>query len=264
MVRLKLKYLLSVLVVAAIAGCDDTGPTLPPTTSGGGWFINTIFIPAQGPISVVGDVGVSGTWQSDGAGAKGDASAFTVVTDSSAGLAAVVNGRVPATWKLTWKAGGPLECDGHSANATPAQQGDVEEFICFEIVIPTVGFSFSPNPLFQDNPPSMSTIHGKGFSSQYGMPLVQYYNLQGQLVAQARATAVAGDGTWIQAPTPDISSVPLGTYAGAIKNANASGGWNYLGSASVRITVTPPIPPGGGCVTPLSNGASPTLRPLPC
>jgi hypothetical protein len=260
-----LKQILLVLLVAAVVGCDD-GPTLPPTTSGGGWIIQTEFFPAEGAIMIVGDVGVTGAWQSDGAGAVGDASPFTVVTNGD-GLAAVANGRVPATWKLTWAAGGPLECDGHTATATPGIQGALEELICFEVVIPTAGFYFSPNPLYRSAPPATSTIHGAGFSQAHGMPLVQYYNLQGVLVSQDNATVVASDGTWVQAPTPNISTVALGTYAGAIKNANGSGGWNYIGSAAVRVALIPPPPPGGGCsATPTKPKGETSLpvQPSPC
>ena len=74
----------------------------------------------------------------------------------------------------------------------------------------------------------MCTITGSGFTSTYGMPVVGYYNSQGDLVVQSTATVIASNGTYIEAPTPNLSGVTLGTYAGLVANKTSTGGLNYL------------------------------------
>ena len=236
---------LVIILTAVVMGCDAT---LPITTSGGGWILFTNFIPLEGPIVVTPGVGLQGTWlPPDKPGAVGSASPFTVVTDLE-GFAAVPNGRVPADWHIVWSSGPIPGCDGHSTTVSPALFGSTEEVDCFEEVIPVPGFSASPNPLYQNALATVLTITGSGFSSAHGMPVVQYYNLQGNLIAQETATAIASNGTWIDGPVPSsVTSVPAGAYAGVIKNANASGGFDYVGTASISVYQHPPINPGSPC-----------------
>jgi len=86
------------------------------------------------------------------------------------------------------------------------------------------------------------------------MPLIQYFDLNGNLVAQTNADAIAVDGTWMSAPVPDISQLPVGTYVGFLNNANSSGGYDILGSVSLQVVLPPPPPPptdpcpGGICI----------------
>jgi hypothetical protein len=110
----------------------------------------------------------------------------------------------------------------------------------------TADFVFSPNPIATDGSSgSEAIVTGSGFSAQYGMPLLQYFDLNGNFVTQANADAVAADGSWISSPIPDISQLPLGTYVGFMKNANSSGGYDLVGATSVQVVLprSPPSPP---------------------
>lgn len=237
-----------ILAIVAIVGCDTGGePTIPPSTVGGGWILETVIIRiTNGVVTFLGvapGVTVSGQWLNDLPGAAGNANPFTVTTNPL-GLAALGSARAPATWKVTWIAGGDPLCAGHSGTNV-VSVGALEEFQCFIEITTSVAFespfAFSPQPLDASNPPATVTITGQGFSAQYGMPLIQYFDIYGNLVAQATAQSVAPDGTWIQAPSPSFVGIAGGTYAGFISNATAGGGWSLLGAAAV--TVVSPIPP---------------------
>ncbi len=254
------KPILALLIAIAVAavGCGG-GPSLPPATEGGGWILETLVIDS-GIVSTAPGVTVRGEWQKDLIGAAGDPSTFTVVTNVL-GLAALGSARAPATWKVTWLSGGGQGnlCDGQSSTDDIALNS-IELFVCTIFRFGTgasvstsasaSAFSFLPNPLDISAPPGTVTITGQGFTAQYGMPLVRYFDLSGNLLGQSNAQSVAPDGTWIQAPTQDVSSLPSGTYVGFLYDANASGGWDFLGTVPVTVvapTPPPPPPPDDGC-----------------
>ncbi len=171
----KLLALLILLSMVLMTGCPT--PTLPPTTSGGGFFVSTFTSFDLGPPVIAPVVGLRLTWKKD-------------LTD-------------------------PI--------ATDRSTGD-EAFIL-----------------------------GSGFNQQFGMPLLQYFDLNGNLVAQSSADAVAADGSWMSTPVPDISQLSVGTYVGILNNANSAGGYDILGVVSVQVVPPPPPPPidpcpGGRCI----------------
>lgn len=224
-----------------LAGCPTgggSGPTLPTTTSGGGWFLSTGFISNDPPlVTYAPNTTISGTWVSDQPGAAGDASPWVVTTDDT-GNAAIPNGRVPATWSAVWTASLSYpQCDNYTATLTPSIQYQVEELNCIETTLEAENstFTVAPNPIYLANPPATTTIVGSGFSSEYGMPIVQYFSLQGTLLAQASATYVSSDGTTISANTPSLSGLPVGSYAGIISNIAANGTNVYAGAVSVDV-----------------------------
>jgi hypothetical protein len=213
------------LSALAMVECpDSTSPTLPPTTPGGGWIIST-YLFNYGQISPAPSSRITGTWVGDdGPNPQGSAVPIDVTTNDLA-LAPVPNGRVPATWSLIWQSsvGAAEACAGHGATATPSFVGAVEDVGCFigGGVSDGTAFSFNPSPLEEWSPPSEATITGQGFSSAYGMPMVQYYGLDGTLVDQENATSISQDGTSISGPVGDISQLPAGTYVGIISNAGS-------------------------------------------
>jgi hypothetical protein len=227
----------SIFVLAGFYGC---GPTLPPTTEGPGFFIETEFIPFQGPITLVPNVTTQWTWSSDVSGftAVGNASTFQNTTNI-AGIGVSQNGRVPSLWFVQWLNGGPQGCIGAvDAPGTIFQSNPQRTTEVFCIQPPPVGdteeigstgdFTFSPRPLYTDGSSGgTATISGSGFTSQYGMPLLRYYDSSGNLVNQANVSAVASDGSWASGPMPNISQVSPGFYVGVIFNANSSGGYDF-------------------------------------
>jgi hypothetical protein len=117
----------------------------------------------------------------------------------------------------------------------------VEEVNCYQIAVETESSSFTvnPNPIYLIEPPANTSIAGSGFTSTYGMPVVQYFSLQGTLLAQATATSVSSNGTVISAPTPSLSGLSPDTYAGIINNIGPNGAYVYAGAASIVIEEEP-------------------------
>ena len=105
-------------------------------------------------------------------------------------------------------------------------------------VIPAdaMGVSFSPTPSFTNITAGSITANGTGFSSTYGMPLFQYFDTNGTLIAQTNATSVATGGTSATGPVPsNIGSVPPGVYLARISNAASGGSYSYLNTGSVTV-----------------------------
>lgn len=70
-------------------------------------------------------------------------------------------------------------------------------------------------------PPPAGNIYGPGgMSTAYGMPKVEYYDQYGYFIGGVNATAVSGDGTWLSAPQPDMSSIYSGNYTVVVANAD--------------------------------------------
>jgi hypothetical protein len=188
------------LIAAVIVSCDNNpAPTLPPATPGGGFIIETFRSVNGGPDITEPSVELNSSWVNDLSGAAGDPGTFTVIT-SALGLASAVGKRAPASWKFTWVASADETngCDGQSTteNAFLNQIVGVvcEEFVVSESVGNAIGsFTMSPNPVYIAAPPSTATVTGNGLSSTNGMPLVQYYTLDGTLVAQENATSVSAN-----------------------------------------------------------------------
>lgn len=263
-VRLIVMALLIILSSLILIASSCGPPSLPPTTSGGGFFIETEFLSATGSIVPVPvpNVTTGWTWLNDVPGftAVGDPSSFTNTTNAAA-IGVSLNGRVPAMWAVSWIAGGPAQCVGAPDDPIlghfQSNPQRATEVICFDrtgsgsgTVRGSQDFTFSPSPLYTDGSSGgTATISGQGFSSQYGMPLLQYYDMSGNLVNQANADAVASDGTWISASVPDLSQLQLGSYVGFLYNKNASGSYTYLGTASVTVLNPPPSGGGGPCPT---------------
>lgn len=236
-------------------GCDEPAPIkLPPTTIGGGWILLTgqATIP-NNPASVIPVPGITiqGDWQKDFIveGPLGDPTSFTVISDPP-GFKVLFNRRIRAQWKLTWIGGGNPnlpQCPGQFANFDVHNQWDRIPIGCISIIVQTAAgltvnsFQVIPNPVYTDLPPTTVMVTGQGFNCTYGMPLVQYFDVNGNVSSVMNASNCAADGTWISAPAPPFTGLSSGTYIGIVSNANASGGYDFL--ATVLMTVVAPIPP---------------------
>jgi hypothetical protein len=104
------------------------------------------------------------------------------------------------------------------------------------IISDALGIQFSPAPTFTNVTSGTITALGTGFSATNGMPLFQYFDLNGTLVAQTNATSVASDGNSAAGPVPsNIGSVPPGFYLGRVSNAAPGGSYTYLNSGGVIV-----------------------------
>lgn len=232
------------LLLTGFDSCN--GPTLPPTTDGGGFIIETVYID-QTVIVVAPGTSISATWKEDQAGAAGDASDWTVKTNSLA-LGTVQNGRVPATWDATWGSSDfppAQDCAGIHVTLKPSVKGALEEVACIlqEVAGGPPIITDDPNPIGIEpasinpvNPPQSFTITGSGFSSANGMPVVQYFDLQGNLVVQQAVDSVSSDGTTLVSTTPGLSQLPAGVYAGVVNNVAPDGSYQFLGTGTVEVT----------------------------
>lgn len=158
------------------------------------------------------------------------------------GLAArhdVKGGRATATWD--WKQNsGP--CTGISFRANGVVPGDEWTLTCDTF---GVGFSFYSTPSYIDAsaPPAKITVHGSGFTSAGGMPVIEYYNNEGTLADSRQATEIAGDGTWASGPTPNLSSSTSGQYVLRARNADGT----YLGDGAIEMYSPYEPPPPEPC-----------------
>jgi hypothetical protein len=230
-------------MVAWLTGCPaDTTPTLPPTTNGGGFIIETHFT-INGITVIEPHTQTYWQWTVDGVGAKGNANPFYAETNEL-GLYAATYGRVPAQWTASWISSlNPYAtgCNTLSSTITVNNRGELVDLNCILTTSGTVsilssgGFSFTPNPFNTAAPPLSISIQGQGLISTYGMPVIQYFDMNGNLVSQQSASAVSSDGTILTASTPPLIELPSGIYAGIVSNIAADGSYQYAGTASVDV-----------------------------
>jgi hypothetical protein len=93
-------------------------------------------------------------------------------------------------------------------------------------------FSAAPSTVDLQSPPSSFVLTGQEFMSQYGMPRLEFHDSYGGMVAQATATAVSSDGTWLEVDNPDFSHCYTGTVRVWVINKTAlDGSEELIGSA---------------------------------
>lgn len=107
------------------------------------------------------------------------------------------------------------------------------------------GFRFFAFPSSVDlqAPPTTFTVSGSDISTTYGMPKVQYWDDYGQLLGEVTATAVAPDGSWLQATTPNLSQAYSGNWSVYVLNRTWDGGIEHVGSALVNTYGRDYVPP---------------------
>jgi hypothetical protein len=75
---------------------------------------------------------------------------------------------------------------------------------------------------------------GMLFSTTYGTPVVNYRDWTGMVVGSGTVTAVASDGTWLDASPPDLSQAFTGTYSIHFNNIGDNGQHVLLGMATME------------------------------
>lgn len=244
--RLPMRVLaISVLAVllVSLTGCP-TDPILPTSTGGGGFIYHAMYY-NNGIYYQAGGTTLNWTWAADGVGAVGDPSPFTGVTDPATALGTSTNGRVWAQWTVVWIFSPTVPC--FNTPPLPPPFGTITILApnqVYGVICSTIGlidaphalqYTFNPDPLNPAFPPGSVTITGSGFSSTYGMPVVQYFDLNGNLVAQAQGTSLSPDGTTLGLATPNFTELGQGTFAGVINNIASDGSYQYVGVTSVEV-----------------------------
>jgi hypothetical protein len=83
--------------------------------------------------------------------------------------------------------------------------------------------------------PASITISGQAMDATYGMPRVDYYDDDGYLVGSVYATQASGDGSWLVAPTPDLSQAWSGNYQVRVTNMTWEGRYmDEVGTADLN------------------------------
>jgi hypothetical protein len=203
---------------------------------------------AGGGFFFVSLTGARGTWQFDNGNAVGNTTSFS----SCCGTVPVNGGRVPARWLIF--AGAPGECVGQITNPNmdvSANQTKVAQCLTFGAIFP---FAMAPGAINLQTPPATFSMTGSGITTTYGMPRIEYIDqFTGNLIGATTATSVSGDGSSLQAMTPDLSAVYSGTYNMLVSNIKSDGSLDYIGSSTVDTygrdgTYEDPPPPGDcGC-----------------
>jgi len=89
-------------------------------------------------------------------------------------------------------------------------------------------------PVYSSAPPDVGAITGSGLSSTYGMPTVQYYDVNGTQVDEETASYLSG-GTYMEIPASNIAELPTGIYFGYINNAVSGGGTSAAGVVETDV-----------------------------
>ncbi|HYK20281.1 MAG TPA: hypothetical protein VEV42_06085 [Pyrinomonadaceae bacterium] len=187
------------------------------------------------------NVECAGQWESDAMnlGPIGGINTF-FQGNSGEGKLLVPNARTPAFWRLG-------EFSGPCVNQSfviGIRQNDAVEMNC-DLTRVHLGppFSLSPSGIDLGSLSTTLTITGQDIDATYGMPLVEYYNEDGNLVAQMQAASVAPDGTSLTVSTPDFSSSTSGEYLLVISNVRSNSSLEMIGSATLYVYAFDPPPP---------------------
>jgi hypothetical protein len=248
---LKFAFLACMVLLTGCPGPNNTQPEVPPGMTG--FYLQTWVTDFTIPTSSREPfVFVNGIWNHNIESNPGSKVSFQNQTDST-GLDVVLRA-APATWLIEWILDeGPSlhgnDCDNLSNYFDSAQYQEMDvTCVIFSSSVNVAGaaptFTFSPEPVYRNAPPSVGTISGGNAGSlvtTYGMPLIQYYDTSGTLQAQENASYVSPDGTGMQIPAFSISSLTAGFYIGYIYNKNASGNYISAGVVQTDLATTEPI-----------------------
>lgn len=206
---------------------------------------------AGGGFRFVSPTSIQGGWLFDNGNPVGNVTSFGPLL--CFGDCPINGGRVPARWNIF--AGIPqAECIGYleptQRNVT-AGSTQVSRCVTFGIIIP---FATAPSSIDLQAQPATFEMTGENLSTAYGMPYIEYVDqYTGNVIGNTTATAVNANGTWLQAPMPDLSSVYSGTYDILVSNVRDDGSREYVGTSTVNCygrdgTYEPPPDPGPcGC-----------------
>ena len=87
-------------------------------------------------------------------------------------------------------------------------------------------FTATPSSIGVHSPPSTITFSGDPLaSSAYGLPRIDFYDVNGSGIGSVTAASMAGDGSSVTAATPGflLTQYTTGTYFAIINNMNADG-----------------------------------------
>lgn len=142
----------------------------------------------------------------------GDVTDFDEFTGNSF-LFDVDRGKAPGLWYVQAHSGW-LECEGQSA-FIEFYPGTITEITCFRGVI---YFPLAPSVIYNNSGAIEIKATLNGVHTNNGMPIFQFENYAGQLIAVTQATEV--NGYTVKASSSCLIGKPIGTYTVKVYNAS--------------------------------------------
>ena len=159
------------------------------------------------------------------------------ITDSL-GFASCPNAKIPGHWSFE-EINGPCFGKGNILEQNISPRDTVLILCITDLQV----FGVAPDTMDVNSPSPTIEMTGVGMDSTYGMPVMQISDSNGDVVASTNATAINGDGTWVQAPTPSVGNFYSGTYLVVVSNVQADGTLMRVGAAWMTLLGNDPPPP---------------------
>ena len=158
------------------------------------------------------------------------------------------NTKLPAVWEFTFGSG---PCWGISdATNVDIQPASKVGYVC---EIHHHRFGLSTVSIDVSAPPPTIQFTGFGMDATYGMPVIKFLNLEtGDESTNTTASAINGDGTWLEASTPYLGFTYSGQYVAIVYNVKSDGSLEGVGGDWLEIygNDPPPPPPSDSCLDP--------------
>jgi hypothetical protein len=231
--------LVAVLTLGTVINCGGGGGGSSPPPTGFKAIGEQWFLGSDGQFHFLSGTSVSGTWLNDTGTPTGSTTSFSGFTNSGAFMN-ISDGRVPANWRILANNGACFQFLEPSVRNVTA--GSTQKARC---VVSTHFFlTASPSSINLASPPPTVSIGGGGFTTTYGMPVVEYYDqYSGLLIGNATASSVSGDGSSLEVVTPSLSGVYTGGYNIVVSNKLADGSNTMVGIAAFSACCIDPPPP---------------------
>jgi hypothetical protein len=202
-------------VVLLLSGCSSE-PTSNPNLPNPGFTIVTQRRNSLGIESPLPNIIVHGTQRRQLPGeATGTVRDFRGTSSPTVGILPVPNGVAPAFWEIG-SDNGP--CGGQTAFGG-VKRGEYNYLTCAVVKL-EFPFAFLPFSVSSTDPTGVWTITGTGMEDDYGMPVLQVYDIFGNFVAQMPATEcgytpetdTTPATTWMSGSSAPLMGLPSGSY----------------------------------------------------
>lgn len=180
----------------------------------------------------------------------GNVHSFRGISSATAALLPVPNGVAPAFWELGEESG---PCAGQVTFGN-IKRADYNYLTCsrFKLDFP---FAFLPSSFASADPTLNWTVIGTGMSASYGMPMLQIYDMYGNVVAYVGATDcgytpetdTTPETTWMSGNSAALAGLSSGSYTADIWNQTPDGSGAYVGFVDFAIYDNEPPPGPGPC-----------------
>jgi hypothetical protein len=180
-------------------------------------------------------------------GATGHVGNFDVTTNSRS-RAVVPNGWAPAFWNIeagpgwTFVSPGGIFTPPHFVNCTgmrtaaPIKRAEYNTFRCLERGGLGGALPFNFSTINVSEPSFEFNMAADRATTTYGMPVFQFYDPYGTLMAQTTATSVdTEEGLWAKGWTHCLAGLPTGNYSIDLINATWDGVGQRIATASVHL-----------------------------